>query len=155
MHFLEGIKEEKQTAYINAIETAIKLGKIKSEKQAENFAKPYLIDDYANYHLTLVVVPFLSHKVGKIISTKQYKHPYFIGEVTNTIYIDIWGRMWNKTVGVIKKKMKLTNINDEYQIDTLGGGMWRSEKGRTFICEYRTNKSEIKERGAKPETFIG
>lgn len=136
------------------IKKGLKNKTIKTEEDARVIAKKYITDDEPSYEITTAISNLLRRKVGTILVSKKYKHPWFYGKVTSIVYTDIFGRMWSKTQGVIKKDIPTRFITDEYSIAKLGGMMWRSKKGRTFICEYRTNLEEQKE-SISPQTFIG
>lgn len=135
------------------VKKGIKDGTIKTEKDAKKIAKKYIKDE-PSYEPCLQVAWLLPRKPKVILLEKKFKHSWFKGSVHQIVFIDIWGRIWSKTKGVIKDNVK-TRKSEVFGIciDKLGGDMWHSKKGRTFICEYRTNKDEIKNM-VKPETFI-
>lgn len=127
---------------------------IQTEEQALTITKKHISANEPSYEATLAISNLLPKKVNKVIQSKVYKHPWFIGKTNHIIYVDNFGRMWSKTKGVIKSNMKTRFVNGHYFIDCLGGMMWNSKKGRTFICQYRTDESEIKN-NVNPETFVG
>lgn len=136
------------------IKNGLKNKTILTESQARTIANKYISKDEPSYQATIEISDLLPKKVKEIVQSNVYKHPWFAGKITSIVYIDTFGRMWSKTKGVIKKGMKIRLINGHYIIDGLGGMMWNSKKGRTFICEYRTSKSELKN-SVSPQTFIG
>jgi len=158
LHFLGGIRPELRNKFIKDIKFQVKNGLIKTEEDARKIAEKYLKENHKSYEITMAIVLFLDSKIVKVISVKKYKHPYFKGKTINTLYVDRWGRIWSKTVGVLKDNSSLKLRYSEhfkcYYVDTLGGGMWRSKRGKTFICQYRTTIEESKEI-VNPETFIG
>jgi len=157
LYLLSGIIPELRNKFIKDLKTQIKNGFVKTEDDAIKLAKKYLKENHHSYEETMAVVLFLDSKIDKIISLKKYKHPYFKGNTIRTLYADKWGRVWSKTVGVLKddNELKLTYSKQFkcYHIDTLGGGMWSSKRGKTFICQYRTSIEESKEH-VNPETFV-
>jgi len=141
-----------------SIEKEIKRGlrnkTIKTEEDARIIAKKYITDDEPSYEVTLAISDLLSKKVDKILTTKKYKHPWFKGTTISILYTDPFGRMWSQTKGVIKEGIKTRLLLGDYHIDTLGGSMWRSKKGRTYTCRYRTCAEE-QQSSISPQTFIG
>jgi hypothetical protein len=136
------------------IKNGLKNKTILTETQATTIAKKYISKDEPSYQATIAISDLLPKNVKEIIDSRIYKHPWFTGKITSIVYIDTFGRMWSRTKGVIKKNVKIQFINGHYIINALGGMMWNSKKGKTFICEYRTELSEIKNR-VSPQTFIG
>lgn len=137
------------------VKKGIKDGSIKTYMDAENVALKHIGETEPSYEPCLQTSDLLTRKPKETIREKKFKHPWFKGKVTHKIYLDIWGRMWNQTKGVINDNIKTRKCSiDGHCIDMLGGMMWTSKKGRTYICEYRTNANEINER-VNPETFIG
>ena len=136
------------------IKRGLKNKTILTEEHARTIAQKYISADEPSYEATLAISDLLPKKVKDIIDSEVYKHPWFAGRITSIVYVDTFGRMWSRTKGVIKKGKKTTIVNGHYIIDGLGGMMWNSKKGRTFICQYRTELSEIKNR-VSPQTFIG
>ena len=136
------------------IKNGLKNKTILSEKDAETIAKKYISKDEPSYETTLAISDLLPKKVKEIVQSNIYKHPWFVGKITSIVYIDTFGRMWSRTKGVIKKDVKIQLVNGHYIINALGGMMWNSKKGRTFICQYRTEMSELKN-SVSPQTFIG
>ena len=136
------------------IKRGLKNKTILTEKDAEIIAKKHISKDEPSYEKTLAISDLLSKKVKEIVQSNVYKHPWFAGKITSIVYIDTFGRMWSRTKGVIKKDVKIQLVNGHYIINALGGMMWNSKKGRTFICQYRTEMSELKNR-VSPQTFIG
>jgi hypothetical protein len=135
------------------IKKGLKNKTILTETQATTIAKKHISKDEPSYEATLAISDLLSKKVKEIVQSNVYKHPWFAGKITSIVYVDTFGRMWSRTKGVIKKNVKIQFINEHYIINALGG-MWNSKKGRTFICQYRTDPSELKNR-VSPQTFIG
>jgi hypothetical protein len=154
LHFLNGIQPDKIDTFISDLKKQIRNGSVKNEEDAANVAKKYLKEDAQSYHPTLALVPLLHRKVKKIVAEKKYKHRWFKGKVKYMVYYDVWGRLYSKTTGVIADGIPTQVIRKDYTIKALGGAMWRSKNGRTFICEYRTDLKEI-ENATRPETFIG
>lgn len=125
---------------------------IRTEADAKAIANRYIKNE-PDYQATIEVSNLLSKRVGLILKQDRYKHPWFRGKVTRTLYIDRFDRMWSMTKGVIKTGVPTCYINGDYSLDTLGGSMWRSKKGRTFTCRYRTTEEESKQ-SVLPETFV-
>jgi len=137
------------------VKRGIKDGTIKTEEDAMNVAKKYISEDEPSYEPCLQVAWILPRTPKDILHKSKYKHSWFKGKVETIIFIDIWGRMWSRSKGVIKEDVKTRKSEVfGYCIDKLGGMMWSSKKGRTYICEYRTSEEEIKNT-VNPETFIG
>ena len=140
------------------IEKEIKKGlqnnTIKTENDAETIAMKYITMDEASYEITLAISNHLPKEIKTVIKQQEYNHPWFSGKMKNVIYKDAFGRIWNKSIGKIKKSTKTYKIKNSYHIEALGGMMWTSEDGKNFTCEYRTNMDEINNR-TRPETFIG
>jgi len=138
----------------NEIKKGLKNKSILTENDARIIAKKYITDDEPNYEITLSISDLLPKKIKKIVFARKYKHPWFYGQCETIVYEDTFGRIWSKTKGVLKNGIKTYIVNGYYIIDALGGMIWHSSNGRTFICEYRTNKDEINNR-ISPQTFIG
>ena len=154
MHFLDGIRPRAKHKYIAELTRLIEKEEVTTEEQAMAVANRYMKPGEPSYQSTLAVAPILPRIPKTVVRESKYNHPYFEGETVNTIYIDTFGMMYNKTTGVIKKgiKTKKSSLNGDTQIDALGGSMWESTDGKNFVCEYRTNWDEIYKMG--PETFV-
>ena len=136
------------------IKNGLKNKTILTEEHARTIANKYISEDEPSYQTTIEISNLLPKKVNEIVESRIYKHPWFAGRIKSIVYVDRFGRMWSKTKGVIKKDVKIQFVNGHYIINALGGMIWNSKKGRTFICQYRTEMSEIKNR-VSPQTFIG
>jgi len=139
---------------LKEIMNGLKNKTILTEEDARTIAEKYISKDEPSYATTLAISDLLPKKVKEIVETRTYKHPWFVGRITNIIYTDTFGRMWSRTKGVVKKDVKIRLVNGHYIINGLGGMSWNSKKGRTFICQYRTDPSELKNI-VSPQTFIG
>lgn len=142
---------------INKIRKEIKKGlndkSILTENDAKIIAKKYITDDEPSYEITLSISNLLPKRIKEIIFIKKYKHPWFFGRCKTLVYEDTFGRIWSKTKVVLKNGIKTKLVNEHYIIDNLGGMSWRSKNGRTFICQYRTDKDEMNGQ-TLPQTFI-
>lgn len=153
-----GIKKGYKGKFIADLKAQIKSGAVTTEKQAIEIAMKYLKEGAESYEPMLAVSRVLPRTEKTILQEQKFLHPYFKGLTTRILYVDIWGRVWSKTKGVLKDdstlKLRYFDWAKEYTIDTLGGGSWRSKRGKTFYCEYRTEVTDFNER-SNPETFIG
>lgn len=129
-------------------------GTLTSEKEAQKIAIKYLTKNIVSYKPTMCISDLMVRKPKTTHSEKQYNHPWFEGKMTCTLYTDIWGRTWSRSVGIIKEGVKVRSINGGTYIDELGGMMWNSKDGKEYVCEYRTSLKEHRE-STRPETFIG
>ncbi len=142
-----------QKAINREIKKALRLGQIKTIEDAEAVARLWMSSDEPSYQANICVSPLLTKKVVEVLQQFKFTHPWFKGRVKKVVFVDSFNRIWSKTTGVIKEGVPIQLINGEYSINSLGGMMWRSKKGRTFVCCYRTSKEEMKER-INPETFV-
>lgn len=139
------------------IKRAVRLGLITTEAEADAIAWKHL-PGIPHYEVTGVVHPLLPKTLKEVIDKAKYRHPWFKGKVTRTVYEDVWGRVWNKTTGIVKKGIKLYRLRpNKIWIDLLGGMSWDSTDGKHFVCEWRTNREEFarSKKGPSPETFVG
>jgi len=136
------------------IKAGLKNKTILTEDDARIIAKKYISDDEKSYEITIAISDLLPKKVKTIIANEPYNHTWFVGITKNIVFVDEFGRIWSRTKGVLKNDIETTFVNGHYIIKKLGGMVWRSKKGRTFICEYRTNKDEMNDTIA-PQTFVG
>lgn len=154
----DGIKKGCKGKFIADLKAQILSGAVTTEEQAKEVATKYLKENAESYDSTLAVSRVLPRTIKTVLQEQKFKHPYFKGLTKRILYIDIWGRVWSKTKGILKDnselKLRFSEWSKEYSIDTLGGGMWRSKGGKIFYCEYRTEVTEFNE-SVNPEKFIG
>lgn len=138
-----------------AVRSAVRKGTITSEEEARKIARKFL-RGVPSYEITGAISNELPRTIKTIHNKTSFKHPWFIRKSTRIVYTDIWGRVWNKTTGIIRKTTKLYVQSKRYMwIDELGGMMWTSNNGKNFVCEFRTSLEEFNAHAASPETFIG
>lgn len=140
---------------VKKIKRYVKDKLITKEQEAVDIVKQFC-PALEDYEVTGVIHPLLPKDIKEIISNNKYKHPWFKNKVNRIVYEDVWGRVWNKTTGIVKKSIKLFNLGPKHiWIDQLGGMSWTSKDGKHFICEFRTSREEFLNSRISPERFIG
>jgi hypothetical protein len=137
-----------------AVRRAVRAGLIKHEDEARTIARKFM-RGVPSYEITGAISDELPKTIAIVISESSYEHPWFQRKVTRTVFEDTWGRVWNRTTGVVKKDVKLYRLSKKrIWIDALGGMSWDSTDGIHFECEFRTSREEFFKGGASPETFV-
>lgn len=136
-----------------AVRAAVKVGAIKTEAEAEAIVRSFLprID---GYKVTLLISDELPKTVDQVLLNRKVRNDWFKGSVTCLLFRDIWGRVWSRSTGIVKKAVPTYRISGEWLIDGLGGMSWRSADRRTFVCEYRSSMEEATRSGPRPETQL-
>lgn len=107
-----------------------------------------------SWEVTGVISDILPKTVAEVLHSSTFSHSWFRAPVEQSVYRDIWGRIWNKTTGLLRDGVPTAFVSDSYHVDALGGMMWTSSDNDRFVCEYRTNMEEFRARGPKPESFV-